>query len=72
MKITSTWIVGIAALAVAGLADAQSWPTKPVRIIVPWTPGGATDIIMRPLAQALSERLKQQFIVDNRGGASPS
>ena len=70
MKTTGRWILGIAALAAAGVADAQSWPTKPVRIIVPWAPGGATDIIMRPLAQILAVNLKQQFIVDNRGGAN--
>jgi len=70
MNTTGKWILGIAAVAAAGMAGAQDWPAKPVRIIVPWAPGGATDIIMRPLAQILSENLKQQFIVDNRGGAN--
>jgi tripartite-type tricarboxylate transporter receptor subunit TctC len=49
---------------------AQDWPAKPVRFIVPSSPGGGTDVYARILAQALGESLKQQFIVDNRPGAS--
>jgi len=70
MKTVAKWIVVLMVVAAAGAAAAQSWPARPVRIIVPWAPGGATDIIMRPLAQILAENLKQQFIVDNRGGAN--
>lgn len=70
MKTVAKWIVVLSAVAAAGAAGAQSWPTRPVRIIVPWGPGGATDIISRPLAQKLSESLGQQFIIDNRGGAN--
>lgn len=65
------------ALAVAALAgwplqaQAQSanWPNKPVRIVVPFPAGGSTDLVARFIAQGLSEKLGQQFIVDNRAGA---
>jgi tripartite-type tricarboxylate transporter receptor subunit TctC len=48
----------------------ESWPSRPVRIVVPSSPGGGTDVYARLLAQALGDSLKQQFIVDNRPGAS--
>src|SRR6266508_3440274 len=48
----------------------EAWPARPVKFIVPSSPGGGTDLYARQLAQALSESLKQQFIVDNRPGAS--
>jgi tripartite-type tricarboxylate transporter receptor subunit TctC len=49
---------------------ADSYPTKPVRFIVPYPPGGTTDLVARGIAAKLSERYGQQFVVDNRGGAS--
>src|ERR1700694_2925227 len=52
-------------------AQAQdAWPSKPVKFIVPSSPGGGTDVYARLLAQALGESLKQQFVVENRPGAS--
>jgi tripartite-type tricarboxylate transporter receptor subunit TctC len=54
----------------AGVACAQSYPAKPVRVIVPISPGGNVDIIARTLAQRLTQSMGQQFIVDNRPGAS--
>jgi tripartite-type tricarboxylate transporter receptor subunit TctC len=52
-----------------GLAHAQAYPTKPVRVIVPFAAGGATDLITRVITAKLSESLGQQFYVENRGGA---
>jgi len=54
-----------------GLASAQgTWPDRPIRLIVPFTPGSSSDIVARIVAQKVGERLKQQIIVDNRSGAS--
>jgi tripartite-type tricarboxylate transporter receptor subunit TctC len=57
-------------LGTAGWALAQKYPTRPVRLIVASSPGGGSDIIGRMVAQKLTEEYGQQFIVDNRGGAS--
>lgn len=60
----------LASLAVPTMAAAQDvWPTKPVRIVVTFPPGGTSDIVARLLGQYMSEKLGQQFIIDNRPGA---
>ena len=56
-------------LATSGV-QAQSWPARPIRIIVPYPPGGSSDIIARAISQALSEALKQPVVVENRAGAN--
>ena len=66
-------ILAIAALSLAmpaGQALAQAFPNKPIRVIVPYAPGGATDIMGRVVAQRLGEILGQQVLVDNRPGAN--
>jgi tripartite-type tricarboxylate transporter receptor subunit TctC len=66
------WITALLALSGLGVAlgaNAASWPTKPVRIIVPFAPGGGADILARQLAPKLTEYFGQSFVIDNRGGA---
>jgi tripartite-type tricarboxylate transporter receptor subunit TctC len=69
MKRSWMWVLAIAACIAHGETQAQSWPTKRVTVIVPFTAGSATDIMARTVAQRLQEQLGQPFIVENRPGA---
>jgi tripartite-type tricarboxylate transporter receptor subunit TctC len=65
VKILLSLIIAI----VSGAASAQGWPSRPIRIVVPFPPGGSTDIATRPVADRLSQAFGQSVVVENRGGA---
>jgi len=71
-KWLSAALVCLSGVSIAGLAHAQSWPTKPIKLIVPYPPGGGTDVIARIVQEPLAKELGQQVIIDNRGGAGGS
>jgi tripartite-type tricarboxylate transporter receptor subunit TctC len=64
------WVAASIALALPPLVAAQSYPARPVRLIVPFPPGGSVDVVARALTPRLSERLGQQVVIENRSGAS--
>ena len=64
------FVLALLLCAKCGFADAQTYPSKPIRFIVGFAPGGVTDIVARALSQKLYERFGQQVIVDNRAGGS--
>ena len=69
MKFFIRFGLGLFLAVTTSMLWAQSWPTKPVRMIIAFPPGGPTDLVSRVLAQKLSEQLGQQVIVDNKPGA---
>ena len=69
---TAAAIAGLGLAIAGGSAPAQTYPVKPVRIVVPTSPGGGNDFVARTAGQGLSDRLGQQFIIDNRPGAGGS
>jgi tripartite-type tricarboxylate transporter receptor subunit TctC len=60
----------VLAIAAAATAHAQQYPVKPIRMIIPYPPGGGTDLLGRPMAKILGDKWGQNIIIDNRGGAS--
>ena len=69
MKLKNVFLSSVMALLFAGPILAQSFPAKPVRVVVPYPPGGPTDIVARVLFQQVAEATGQQFLIDNRAGA---
>ena len=67
---TYALLVAAVAATLAPLAVAQTYPAKTVRMIVAYPPGGGTDIVGRLIAQKFTESMGQNFVVDNRGGAT--
>ena len=63
-------VLVVALALIAGAAAAQPYPSKPVRVVIPWPPGGSTDVVGRIVLQKVGEYAGQQFIIDNRAGAA--
>ena len=69
MTLTRRFVLTLAAVALSNGALAQSWPTKPIRIVVPFPPGGGTDIIARETSQRVAKATGWTFVIDNKPGA---
>jgi len=70
LNVLKAVLVGSALLATASTVAAQTYPTRPVRFVVPYAPGGSTDTLARSMGTKMSELLGQQVVVDNRPGAT--
>ena len=70
MKALQRTLLAVAALAFAVAAHAQAWPSKPIKIIVPYPPGGTSDILARSVGQKMSEQYGQPVVVENKPGAT--
>ncbi|MBC7381140.1 MAG: hypothetical protein H7346_27395 [Burkholderiaceae bacterium] len=66
LRVISTLLVTSAST----LAFAQTWPSKPIRLVVPYPPGGGTDALLRIIAPKMSASLGQPIVIDNKGGAN--
>jgi len=69
MRVVALVMAAILMVASAVSADAQQWPDKPIRLVIPYSAGGGNDVIARPVAIRLSERLGQSVVVENKPGA---
>src|SRR5262245_27952878 len=67
IRVFVAFIAGM--LCAGGVAWSQAYPAKPVRVVIPFPPGGANDIVARILFQKISEQMGQTFVVENRSGA---
>lgn len=70
MKSLLRFVIAAAAIATSALVQAQTWPAKPVKIVVPYPPGGAVDVVTRKIAAKLQEQTGQTFFVENKAGAT--
>jgi tripartite-type tricarboxylate transporter receptor subunit TctC len=69
LKIRTMKLFALCLVLFSSLSNAQEWPARPVKIIVPFAPGGSADTLGRIVAQKLSDQLKESFVIENRGGA---
>lgn len=72
LKPTAAVLAAILSVVAPVAAVAQAYPAKPVRVVIPWPPGGSNDVVGRIVMQRLGEALGQQFVIDNRPGAAGS